>query len=344
MSTVAIGVMDSAIGGVNKFISNYISSNSKDEFVLFVSSEVNNLYKNSSKKIKIVRIPSITKPLSLFKLAKKTFLENKVQTLYLNVSTNLFYPILLSAKECNVKIIVHSHSSYSADENFLKRNFIVCINKILQKKVNKIADEKRACSDKAAKWIFGQNTDFEFIYNSVSFEKFSFHKDIREKIRSELNLENFLIIGSVGGFNYPKNTSYFLDIALKLKNYRKNFVILMLGDGIQKKSFEKKIKEKKLDDYFLLLGNRTDANLYYNAFDCFIMPSRFEGLPYVGIEAQANGLKCFFSSKITRQVKITEECEFFDLKKIDNLVEKLSVLNPNLHKITKLNNFSSFVK
>lgn len=337
--------MDSTIGGVNKFISDYISLHEETEFVVLASGEINDFYKKKfPEKIKILQIISITQPLNLFRLSKKIFLKDNVQQVYLNVSTNLFYPVLLAAKKCNVKIIVHSHSSYSADENFFKRNLIVFINKILQNNVNKISDVKKACSDKAAKWIFGQDSDFELVYNSVSREKFSFNEKIRKELRSQFNFENFLIIGSVCGFNYPKNTKYFLDIALKLKIYRKDFVIIMLGDGIQKKSFESKIKKKKLAQYFLLLGNKTDANLYYNAFDCFVMPSRFEGLPYVGIEAQANGLKCFLSDRITQQVKITEECEFFSLRKINSLVQKLSTLSPNLHKITKLDNFNNFVK
>ena len=346
MSIIAIGIMDSSIGGVNKFISDYISSHRENEFVILASGKINEFYKNQfQEKIKIFQITSITKPLNLFSLSKKIFLENNVQQVYLNISTNLFYPVLKAASDCGVKErIVHSHSSYSADENFFKRNLIVFINKILQKKVNKISDRRKACSDKAAKWIFGQNREFEFIYNSVSSKKFTFNSEIRFEVRSKLGFDNFLIIGFVGGFNYQKNTSYFLDIALKLQEFRKDFVIVMLGDGIQKKSFEKKIKMKKLEQYFVLLGNKTDANLYYNAFDCFIMPSRFEGLPYVGIEAQVNGLKCFFSDKITAQVRITEECEFFNLRKINSIVQKLSNLPPNLHKITKLANFNNFVK
>lgn len=338
--------MDSSIGGLNRFVLDYILQHEDKRFIILSNGNLNSVYKAEFTDPVIIEIiPSVLNPKKLYKRTLDIITKYKIDTLYLNISTNLFYPVLKAASDCGVKErIVHSHSSYSADENFFKRNLIVFINKILQKKVNKISDRRKACSDKAAKWIFGQNREFEFIYNSVSSKKFTFNSEIRFEVRSKLGFDNFLIIGFVGGFNYPKNTSYFLDIALKLQEFRKDFVIVMLGDGIQKKSFEKKIKMKKLEQYFVLLGNKTDANLYYNAFDCFVMPSRFEGLPYVGIEAQVNGLKCFFSDKITAQVRITEECEFFNLRKINSIVQKLSNLSPNLHKITKLANFNNFVK
>lgn len=338
--------MDSSIGGLNRFVLDYILQHEDKRFIILSNGNLNSVYKAEFTDPVIIEIiPSVLNPKKLYKRTLDIITKYKIDTLYLNISTNLFYPVLKAASDCGVKErIVHSHSSYSADENFFKRNLIVFINKILQKKVNKISDRRKACSDKAAKWIFGQNREFEFIYNSVSSKKFTFNSEIRFEVRSKLGFDNFLIIGFVGGFNYQKNTKYFLDIALKLQEFRKDFVIVMLGDGIQKKSFEKKIKMKKLEQYFVLLGNKTDANLYYNAFDCFVMPSRFEGLPYVGIEAQVNGLKCFFSDKITAQVRITEECEFFNLRKINSIVQKLSNLSPNLHKITKLANFNNFVK
>lgn len=182
------------------------------------------------------------------------------------------------------------------------------------------------------------------MHNSVSKAKFEFSLKMRAEIREKLDINDFLIIGFVGGFNYPKNTAYFLDIAKKLLLKRKDFRILMLGDGKMKQKFIKKLRRAKLEKYFLLLGNKPNANEYYNAFDCFLLPSRFEGLPYVGIEAQVNGLKCFFSNKITRQVKITESAEFFDLKDVDGLSKKLAQMNiRGDSSIKPLDNFNLFV-
>ena len=46
------------------------------------------------------------------------------------------------------------------------------------------------------------------------------------------------------------------------------------------------------------------------------MPSLYEGLPIVGVEAQASGLPCYFSNNITDSVNIcSDNCHIVDIKK-----------------------------
>jgi len=44
---------------------------------------------------------------------------------------------------------------------------------------------------------------------------------------------------------------------------------------------------------------------YYSLFDVFCLPSLFEGLPVVGIEAQASGLPLLVSDTVARQLDLT---------------------------------------
>ena len=62
-----------------------------------------------------------------------------------------------------------------------------------------------------------------------------------------------------------------------------------------------------------MLLDRSDVNELYQAFDVFVMPSLFEGLPVVGVEAQANGLPCIFSDEISKEVMLTGNAEFMSL-------------------------------
>ena len=64
----------------------------------------------------------------------------------------------------------------------------------------------------------------------------------------------------------------------------------------------------------MILGNRQDVNVLYSVMDVFVLPSLYEGLPLVGVEAQAAGLNCFFSNTITDEVKITDRAHFIPLE------------------------------
>ena len=61
------------------------------------------------------------------------------------------------------------------------------------------------------------------------------------------------------------------------------------------------------------LGQRSDANELYQAFDVFLLPSLYEGLPVVGVEAQAAGLLCILSDDMTKETKVLESTEFLSL-------------------------------
>lgn len=345
MKNILIGIMDSNVGGLNRFVLDYISQNKEDYFVILSKATLNEIYSNEMPLNCVLEIiPSVTHPKRLYSSTKTIISKYNIDTLYINVSTNLFYPILKAAYDSGVKErIVHSHSSYSADTSFFKRNIIVCLNKLLQRKANKLVTVRKACSDKAAVWLFGKKTKYEFVYNRVSGNKFNFDIEKRNRLRFELGIEKFLIIGFVGGFNYQKNITYFFDIARVLKKIRSDFRIVMLGEGELKERFEQSVLKHHLQQYFVLLGNKPNANDYYNIFDCFVMPSRFEGLPIVGLEAQVNGLKCFFSSGITNQVLITEEAEIFNLKKVNNLAKKITSVEIGNHTVTKKKEYNNFV-
>lgn len=77
--------------------------------------------------------------------------------------------------------------------------------------------------------------------------------------------------------------------------------------------------EKNLNEHIIDGGASINNVANYNAMDCFVMPSYYEGLPVVGIEAQATGLACVFSSEITKETVVTEKVAFLDLDREINV-------------------------
>lgn len=179
------------------------------------------------------------------------------------------------------------------------------ITKVLRKNLWKKADYLFTCSKLAAEAVFGH--DALFFPNAIDTEKFRFDQVKREDIRRKLGIgpEEF-VIGHVGRFHYAKNHEYLLRIFAQYSKTNEACRLLMLGDGPGLE--EQKTLAKKLGiwDKTIFAGNKSDTEAYYSAMDCFVFPSRFEGLPGTVIEAQAAGLPCMISDAIARETEVTD--------------------------------------
>lgn len=71
----------------------------------------------------------------------------------------------------------------------------------------------------------------------------------------------------------------------------------LIGDGELKNKVIAKIRELGIEERINYLGRREDIQQFYNAMDVFLLPSLYEGLPVVGLEAECSGLPMFFQQK-----------------------------------------------
>ena len=89
--------------------------------------------------------------------------------------------------------------------------------------------------------------------------------------------------------------------------------LVLLGDGELMDAMKEKASNLGIKDRVTFVGNVGNANEWYQAFDCFVLPSVWEGLPVVGVEAQAADLPCIFSSAVTREIGLSERAKFISL-------------------------------
>lgn len=218
--------------------------------------------------------------------------------------------ILKIAKQCGVPVrIAHSHNTDHLTTNKLK----YLVNEVARRNITKYATHCVACSEAAGKWLFGSH-DFKVIPNAIDLGRFQYNKAVGEEIREELGIpKDTVVLGHVGRFDTQKNHEFLIRVFKRISQQNKKIALMLIGEGWNQPQIEAMVEQEKLEENVIFMGARDDVNRLYNAMDCFVLPSLFEGLPVVLLEAQGNGLNCVVSDAITREVDLTHTVSFLPL-------------------------------
>lgn len=222
--------------------------------------------------------------------------------------------------ECGVKkIIVHAHSAGIDTLDPVRRTVEEKLHEKTKKRFNhSLATDFWACSQLAADFLYGNQIPKEQIVimpNAIDLEKFKFNASTREVYRKKYNLENNFVIGNMARMVYQKNQAFLLDVFRDVVRQRPNAKLVILGDGELRDELQGQVIEYGIEDKVLFLGHRDDVEKWYQAMDVFCLSSRFEGLPITAVEAQASGIKCVMSNKITQETNIVGDVIFLELDK-----------------------------
>lgn len=217
-------------------------------------------------------------------------------------------------KSKKVKIISHSHNSGMEKNTF----FDSLIRKQLKKYISRNVDYGFSCSDLAGKSkytdAFIKSERYVLINNAIDIDKYSFNRVTRNQLRCELNISSdTVVVGCIGRLNYQKNQQYLLKIIAGLKKKNSNIKLVLIGTGEDEGDLRLLARTLQIEDNILWLGNRLDAFKFYNIMDVFVLTSRFEGLPFVLIEAQVNGLPCVVSDAISKNVNVSNTVDFISI-------------------------------
>lgn len=224
------------------------------------------------------------------------------------------------AKKNGLLTIVHSHSTSNGVG--IKAKW----KDIMQFPIRYQSDYLFACSREAGEWLFGKKAcrsgRYHFIPNSIDVHRFLFDSKIRKEVREEMHLDGKKVIGNIGRIVQPKNQSFLIDILNEMVKTDDSVRLLIVGDGELQGQLKEKTKKLRLNEFVIFTGARSDAERMYQAMDVFVFPSIWEGLPVSVVEAQASGLRCFVSDRITKDVKLTKNIRYIALERgIDNWAE-----------------------
>lgn len=253
------------------------------------------------------KLHNLTRNYSLF---RKLLQERKYDVLHLNAFQALSFFYLLIAKQTRVlKRIAHSHNTAlrKSKGRFLK----LWIHKASRFFLTGYATDLWACSADAARFLFSKRIlarkGYQFIPNGIDTDRFRFNPEMRERVRKELHCEDKLVIGNVGRLCYQKNQEFLLDIFAKVHRKNSDSMLLLVGEGEDKRMLEEKAERLGIRDTVVFYGTCQQIERLYWVMDIFVFPSRFEGLGIAAIEAQAAGLPVVCSTEIPPEVFITNQ-------------------------------------
>lgn len=255
----------------------------------------------------------------------KKILSDDVDVVHIhkNSAANII-PLILS-KQCGIeKIFIHSHNTAPS-----VRGVSDLLHRVNKHFINFYVTKKFACSTEAGNWLYG-NSEFEVLKNGIISDDFRFQEKIRTKKREELSIEeDTKLICNIGRFTLQKNQRRAVDIFECIHRCNPNTKMVFIGDGELKENIEEYTIKKNLRDNILFLGVRQDISELLMAMDAMLMPSLYEGLPIVAIEAQAAGLPIFLADTISSETAITETAFWFSLE------DKNDVIAQRINKIQK---------
>ncbi|NCA92139.1 glycosyltransferase family 1 protein [bacterium] len=202
----------------------------------------------------------------------------------------------------------HAHSTTCKSERL--RNFV---KNILKKFSSIFATATIACSKYSAKWMYGRKAGSAVIIrNAIDTYRFAPSKELKEEMRKAWGAED-IVIGHIGRFEYQKNHEFLIDVFQCIFMEKPKAKLILVGRGSLEADIIAKIDALGLQSNVIILPEIYEVEKYYNGFDILLLPSRYEGLPLVGVEAQAVNLPCIFSDAITFEADISGDNIFMPL-------------------------------
>ena len=226
--------------------------------------------------------------------------------------TNIDY--LVYAKKYGIKKrIIHAHNS--GNETSKLRGIFHYLNKT---RLSQYATDYWSCSMVASEYFYNENIinspKHHIINNAIQTKDYAFDEAVRNEIRKEYKLEDKYVIGHVGRFQYQKNHEFLVDVFNEYLKLDNKAVLMLVGQGEGEEAIRQKVADLGMTENVMFMGVRSDVNKLLQAMDIFVLPSHFEGLPLVLVEAQSAGLPCYVSKDvITKESDVTGNIEFISL-------------------------------
>ena len=312
-------------GGVERLIANYVQNMSKIHMDVLViqtqhkdsifSEEIikygGNVYQLKSKKCS-----AIGRLLGRIKDIQAFCNTHKYDIIHVNGGTGIDISYALAAKSGNpkAKVVMHSHADNVEPPKIMIKKMAHYIFRVFLKNV---PDAYLACSASSLKWMFGELSNsykkYEVLLNGIDIDQYKFDETTRKNLRQKLGIDRKLVLGTVGRLEPQKNPVFILDLIEKILKVRQDISFIWIGEGSLLDWTKQEAETREISRYIEFVGATDEVNKYYQAMDVFVLPSVYEGLGIVNIEAQCTGLKCMVSNVVPREARISDLVKFLPI-------------------------------
>lgn len=301
-------------------------------------------YKQNHCGIFFIKSAQFREPLKYKKEVKSFFKKNKnnYDVIWFNCCdlANCGY-IMKQAKKYGIKKrIIHAHNNQLMQTG-KRRYFYLLVHEFWKYNIDQYATDFWACSMLAGEFFYKKSilksNRFKIIKNAIEVYKYHRDPEIRKVIRKQLDIsDDCIVIGHVGRFQFQKNHELLIDIYSSLCKKYCNSRLLLVGGGVEEDNIKNKVRMLNLKKNVIFMGTQNNVHEIFQAMDVFALPSRFEGLGIVLVEAQAAGLPCVTTkSVVPESVNVTGNVEFVDIHaSIEQWVE---VIEKQIGKTINLN-------
>ena len=321
-------------GGTERYLINLLQNSSKKYRNIVVYYYGDNAWSEELKELKVKVYKADEreqgKNKKRIKLIKRIIKQEQVDVVYSYTYYNSAYIMMMSFFTGVKRRITHSHRSVYEDKvNPIK----VLISRLL---ISIFATDCLACDKVSGKSLFIGFRHFSVINNGINLSLFKYDASVRKTIRKKLKIgDDCILLGIFGRLDKNKNQRFAIDCLREFQKKHTNSKLLIIGDGAERGALNSYAQELGINGSIIFLSNTDCINQYYNALDLYLMTSIREGLPFVLIEAQANGLPILSSSGASKDAKINSNFRFASLKDGSGvwaqMIEELfgKRLNPN---------------
>lgn len=248
---------------------------------------------------------------------------------------------LMAANRAGVPIrIAHSHSTAGKGEP--TKNALKWALRLFS---NVYPTHRIACSKHAGEWLFGTKKSFDIMYNAIDINRFHYNPSVRSQMRSSLGIiDGQMVIGHIGRFMRQKNHKKIINIFNCILKKKPDSILILVGEGSLKTEIQRLVVDLGIEKSVWFLGQRDDVASLYQVFDIFLLPSTYEGLGMVAVEAQISGLHCICSDQVPAEVDISGNCIFLPISQTCNHWAEMLILNSayprkNIKNNIQINNY-----